>query len=131
MVDDLADVGEEADAGARDDLLHRFDQRPADQVVRLDLGGDPSGLQRRLLGLGDDLEVAGVPVGADVVHQRGSSSRGSPRSLQPTWRTPRVRDRRINLTRVGEGLIVPRQHEDEFAHVHPALLLKLSDNSLL
>ena len=69
MADDPPDVREELDSGAVEDLLDRLDQRAADQVVRLDVRGHAGGVQRRLLGLRDDLEVADVAVRADVVHE--------------------------------------------------------------
>ena len=65
MTDDPAHVGEEADRGPRDDLLDRFDKSAADQVIRQQLDGRARRSERRLVGLGDDLEMSLVAVRPD------------------------------------------------------------------
>src|SRR6185437_11023582 len=114
--DDLADVREELDPGAGDDLLDRLDQRAADQVVRLDLGGHAGGVQGVLVGLRDDLEIADVPVGTDLVHEPRELLARKPHVLAADVAHARVGDGGIDLTRILERDVVAGQHEDELDH---------------
>ena len=121
MADDLPDVREEPDAGAGDDLLHRLDQRAADQEVRADLGGDPRRGKRGLLALGHHLEMRRVAVAADVLHQRGQLVARQAHVLASDVPHAGVGDRRVHVPRVRQGLVVARQHEDELDHRTPKL----------
>ena len=117
MTDHFADVREEADPGARDDLLDRLDQRPADQAVRSQLGSDLRGTKRLLLGLGHDLEVAGMPVGADVVEQPRKLPRSEPDVLAADVPDPAVGDGCVHLARLCDRHVIAGQHEDELTQL--------------
>jgi hypothetical protein len=116
VADDLAEVGKEAHAGAGQDLLHRLDQRAADQIVGPDLGGHASRPERGLGRLRDDLEVGGVAVALDVVHQRPQLFRRQPEVLAADVPHAHGGDRPVDLAGIRQRDVVAGQHEDELDH---------------
>ena len=113
MAHDPSDIREELDPGTGDDLLHRLDERAPDQVVRLDLGGRARRGERGLIGFGHDLEIGRVTVALDVGQERFELSARKAHILAAEMAHACARNGRIDLTRIGERLVVPREHEDE------------------
>ena len=113
MANDPSDIREELDPGAGDDFLHRLDQRAPDQVVRSDLGGGARRGERGLIRLGHDLEIGRVAVALDFGKERFELSARKAHVLAAEVAHACRRDGRIDLTRIGERLVVPREHEDE------------------